>query len=180
MAKRYEMSEEQIREIEAARKKTKNKSIDKRLKALQLYAEGRTSTEIAERTGYAKTYIYELVSRYRKSGICGMIENHYSGNRRNLSFEEEEALLESFKKSAAAGQIIEVGEIKAAYEKAINRSLDNSRGQIYRVMKRHGWRKIMPRSKHPNKASDEVIEASKKLTQSSEKKWEISQKKGSD
>ncbi|WP_414153386.1 winged helix-turn-helix domain-containing protein [Peptoniphilus sp.] len=35
---------------------------------------------------------------------------------------------------------------------------------MYRVLKRHGFRKIMPRSKHPKKASKEVIETSKKLT----------------
>ncbi len=31
------------------------------------------------------------------------------------------------------------------------------------VLKRKGWRKVMPRSKHPKKASPEAIEASKKL-----------------
>jgi len=62
---------------------------------------------------------------------------------------EEEALLEPLKEAAAAGQIVEVKEIKAAYEKAIGRSLDKDRAIIYRMLKRHGWRKVMPRSKHP-------------------------------
>lgn len=35
--------------------------------------------------------------------------------------------------------------------------------QIYRVLHRYGWRKIMPRSRHPKKASEEVIETSKKI-----------------
>ena len=30
------------------------------------------------------------------------------------------------------------------------------------VQKRHNWRKVMPRSKHPQKADEEEIEASKK------------------
>jgi hypothetical protein len=34
-------------------------------------------------------------------------------------------------------------------------------------LKRHGWRKVKPRPRHPGKASDEVIEASKKLTKNS-------------
>ncbi|MBR4040361.1 MAG: winged helix-turn-helix domain-containing protein [Clostridia bacterium] len=37
--------------------------------------------------------------------------------------------------------------------------------QIYYVLHRHGWRKIMPRSRHPKKASEEAIEASKNLKQ---------------
>ncbi|MCI8758540.1 MAG: winged helix-turn-helix domain-containing protein [Oscillospiraceae bacterium] len=36
--------------------------------------------------------------------------------------------------------------------------------QIYCVLHRHGWRKVMPRSKHPKKASEDEIAASKKLT----------------
>lgn len=50
--------------------------------------------------------------------------------------------------------------IEIAYEKAVGHHI--SSGQIYRVLWRHGWRKVMLRSKHPKKASEEVIEASKK------------------
>ena len=31
------------------------------------------------------------------------------------------------------------------------------------LLERHNWRKVMPRSRHPKKASDEAIEASKKI-----------------
>lgn len=80
-----------------------------------------------------------------------------------MSVAEEAALLEPFKEAAKAGQIIETSEILRAYEKKLGCSLEKDHGQIYRVLKRHGWRKIMPRSKHPNKASDEEIASSKKL-----------------
>ena len=77
-------------------------------------------------------------------------------------------MLETFKKKAEQGQIIEVVTIKAAYEEKIGRKL-NSNGHIYLILQRHEWPKVMPRFKHPNKASDEVIETSKKLTLESEK-----------
>ena len=83
-------------------------------------------------------------------------------NHRNMSYEEEATLLESFKERARAGQIVEVKEIVVAYENKLGRAV-GSNSQIYNVLARHKWRKIMPRSKHPDKASDEVIEASKKL-----------------
>ena len=35
------------------------------------------------------------------------------------------------------------------------------------VLHRQGWRKIMPRSRHPKKADEEVIATSKKLTRKS-------------
>jgi len=35
---------------------------------------------------------------------------------------------------------------------------------IYALLKRHGWRKLKPRTENPGKASEEEIAASKKLT----------------
>ena len=75
--------------------------------------------------------------------------------------EEEAALLEPFQAEAEKGQIVEVSKIKAQYEEAVGHRIGGS--QIYYVLERHGWRKVMPRSRHPKKASDEVIETSKKL-----------------
>ena len=79
-----------------------------------------------------------------------------------MSYEEEAALLKAFEEKAEAGQMIEISEIKAAYQKAVGHSVGAS--QIYYVLHRHKWRKVMPRSRHPKKASEEVIETSKKLT----------------
>ena len=78
-----------------------------------------------------------------------------------MSAEEEAALLEPFQAEAEKGQIVEVSKIKAQYEEAVGHSIGGS--QIYYVLERNGWRKVMPRSKHPKKASEEVIAASKKL-----------------
>ena len=78
-----------------------------------------------------------------------------------MTIEEEAAFLEPYRKKAENGQIVSVAEIKAAYEQAVGHTI--GRGQIYRVLHRQGWRKVMPRSKHPKKASEEVIETSKKL-----------------
>ena len=162
--KKYEITEKQEEELKAARKGNKNKNVDKRIKALLMRAEGRKNAEIGAACAYHPYYVSLLVSRYCNQGLEAIVENHYGGNHRSLSFAEEESLLEPFKKAAEAGQIVEIGAIKQAYEQAVGHSLDNAHGQIYFVLKRHGWRKIMPRSKHPNKANEEVIEASKKLT----------------
>jgi transposase len=151
-------------ELESLRRRNKDKNVEKRIKALLLYASGEKCEKIAEQTGYAQTYIWELASKYQKDGLSVIGGGNYGGNHRNLSIAEEKALLEPFLQAAEAGQIIEVSEIKRAYEEAIGRSLDKSHGQIYDVLHRHGWRKVMPRSRHPQKASDEEIASSKKLT----------------
>ena len=167
MACRYVFREEQIQELEKAAKENKKKDVDKRLRALIMRANGKKLAEIASTTGYSFSGIVKLVSKYRDGGLAAIVENHYGGNRRNMSYEEESALLEPFRKKAEAGQIVEVSEIKAAYQEAVGHSIGTA--QIYYVLRRHRWRKVMPRSKHPKKASKEVIETSKKLTRELQK-----------
>jgi len=120
--------------------------------------------DVSVKTGFCKQYITDLTSSYQQNGISAIVENKYGGNHRNMSFEEEAALLAPFKEAAARGQVVSVSDILSAYEEKLGRSVEKDHGRIYRVLARHGWRKVMPRSKHPNKASDEEIEASKKLT----------------
>lgn len=173
MPKRYEFSEEQIAELESAAKKNKNKNVDKRLEALLLRGQGMKRAEVAAKTGFSVAHITKLTSHYQNDGIEAIVENHYPGNHRNLRFEEERELLQPFVKAAESGQLVEVSAILEAYEAKTGRSFEKDHGRIYRVLKRHGFRKIMPRSKHPGKASDEAIEASKKLIRRQKKPFMI-------
>lgn len=163
MAKSYEISQSQLLEIEAARKKNRNKSVERRLYVLVMRAEGKSLEEISEKTGYHISTASKLIARYMRDGISAIAENHYKGNRRNMSFEEEAAILTPFIERAERGELVDIKEIAAAYQKAVPHKISDT--QIYYVLHRHGWRKIMPRSKHPKKAREEAIEASKKLKQ---------------
>ena len=78
-----------------------------------------------------------------------------------MTKEEEKAFLEKFREKAEKGQMISVKEIKEEYDKIVGHETKSS--FIYVVLRRNGWRKIMPRSRHPKKASEEAINASKKL-----------------
>ena len=163
--KRYTFTLEETQEIKAARKKNRDKNVEKRLAALEMRAEGKQNKEIREKTGFHTQYITVLVSRYKANGLASITESHYHGNHRNLSYAEEESLLEPFRQASNAGKTVSVHDIETAYREAVGHSIGTS--QIYYVLHRHGWRKVMPRSKHPKKASDEVIETSKKLTSES-------------
>ena len=162
MAARYEITSEQKLEIEEARKANKNKKVEARLKVLLMRAAGKPAGKISETTGYHAAYISGIISNYVNNGIEAITGKHYGGNRRNMSYEEEAAILKPFLEKSEKGQLLVVSEIEAAYEKVVGHPIGS--GQIYRVLNRHGWRKVMPRSQHPNKASEEAIKASKKLT----------------
>ena len=162
MKMKYKFSEEQQAEIKAARRANRDKQIDKRLEVLELRCEGVSQKEIAEKTGYHRSHICNLIKMYFEKGLQAVAETHYLGNRRNMSFEEETEFLEQFKQKADQGQMLDTREIENAYRERVGHSIGHA--QIYNVLQLHGWRKIMPRSKHPKKASKEVIETSKKLT----------------
>ena len=161
MASNYKFSNEEMAAIKAARRETKDKRADARLKALELRAEGMELSEVSQATGFHAAYVSQLVAKYRDHGLEAISGNHYGGNHRNMSFEEEAAILAPFKARAEKGELVEISEIETAYQQAVGHSIGTS--QIYYVLHRHGWRKVMPRSRHPKKASEEVIETSKKL-----------------
>jgi transposase len=85
-------------------------------------------------------------------------------HRQNLTREQEKELLLPFIEQAAAGGVLVVAPVQAAYEAAVGRPVHHS--VVYRVLHRQGWRKIAPRPKHP-KTSEEAREAFKKSYRSS-------------
>ena len=159
---RYKFTKEQKEEIENARRENKEKQTERRLYALSLRADGVKLEEIATRTGYRRSSVSALIRKYFQQGIKAVVGNHCGGNRRNMSIEREAALLEKHREPAEKGHMLDVQEFKQEYEREVGHRIGS--GQIYRVLNRHGWRKVMPRSKHPKRASEEEIASSKKLT----------------
>ena len=162
MPKTYTISKGEIDTIEELRKKNKDKQVDKRLHAVKLRGEGKKNNAIAEQLETSSDMVSRWVSAYAKGGAEALLPKPRPGRPTNISIDEESRMLAEFEAKAEAGQIVEVSDIKAVYEEKVGHSI--SSGQIYYVLKRHGWRKIKPRSRHPKKASPEVIETSKKLT----------------
>ena len=159
--KRFQLSEEEYQEIKAAEKATKDKNVSRRLRVLMLRHEGNTTTEAGKATGMSRVNVSLVCRRYREQGLEEFVRNKYTSHRRALTEEQENEILERFEKAAEAGQEVTAMDIKAAFDEA--RGKETGSGYIYMLLKRHGWRKVMPRSKHPKAADEEACEASKKL-----------------
>ena len=157
----YQITEEEYKEIVLREKQTRDKRISKRLRVLMLRYEGKSNPEIAAKLDISTDRLSHLISEYKRVGLEEYVRVKYTGNHRNMSYEEEQEILDRFQEAAKAGQVITVKEIKAAFDEKLGR--DTGRGYIYMLLKRHKWRKLKPRSRHPKKASDEEIAASKKL-----------------
>jgi len=157
----YQITKEEYEQVKVAEKNTKDKRISRQLKVLMLRHEGKSNPEIAEKLDLSTDRISHLVSQFKREGLEEFMRVKYTGHNRNMSYEEEQSILDQFDEKAEAGQIITVKEIKAAFDEKVGK--DTGRGYIYMLLARHKWRKIKPRPKHPKKASDEEIAASKKL-----------------
>lgn len=158
----HKISEAAMEEIDRQRKSNKDKRAEKRMYAIKLRGQGKSNVEAAKILETSADVISFWVSSYVKGGVEALLAKPRPGRPTQISLDEEAELLAGFDAKAAAGQVVEVSDIKAAYQEKVGHRIGN--GQIYLVLKRHEWRKVKPRSRHPKKASPEVIEASKKLT----------------
>jgi transposase len=153
-------SNEQKAEINTAYKNSKNVGEQKRLLCLKLRVEKNMKVaEIAEIVGYKIVSVDKIISKYKNVGLEAILWKKKQGNHRYMNVEKEKEVLKPFLEKAEKGQMLIVNEIHTAFEKAIGRKVPAS--TIYRMLDRHNWRKIMPRSKHP-KAKPEEQEAYKK------------------
>lgn len=153
----------------ALMREAKTKAEFQRAQAVWLrIALGLSASDVATAVGLSVNTVRCLQSRFRLRGQ-GVLTGVGRGGRRreNLTLEEEDELLHPFLEQAGSGGVLEVGPIKAAYEEAVGHVVPKS--TVYRVLARHGWRKLVPRRRHP-KAQGELQEEFKKNSPRSSKK----------
>lgn len=120
----------------------------------------REAQDIAKHCGVSKATVHQVISTYNRLGVEA-IETPGKGGRRHeyLTLSEEKEFLAPFFAQAETGQIATAAEIQQAFEEKVGQEVDDS--TIYRLLNRHGWRKLMPRPRHPQ-ASQEAQEQFKK------------------
>lgn len=161
-------TEEQKQEIIKAYKKSHDVKERARLLSVKLrVAKGMSTKQIAGITELSESYINETIRNYTLRGIDSIKAKKQTSHNQNMTFEEECKFLEPFRAKAMAGEILEVSEIIMAYSAALNNK-KVSKSTVYDMLHRHNWRKVMPRSEHPQKADEETIEAYKKTVWQSE------------
>jgi len=135
--------------LHVALQQAKTKSNFQRVQCLWLrVALGLDANQVAIAIGWQPTSVRRLQAEYLHEGEAILSTAGRGGRRhQNLAEEEEARLLSQFSTRAERGGILEVSQVKGAYEKAIGHSVPKS--TVYRMLARHGWRKIAPRPHHP-------------------------------
>src|SRR5207247_4841706 len=87
---------------------------------------------------------------YDHGGIKALKPKPNGGRKHeNMTVAEEKALLARFAKTAGAGEMLNVHDLKTAYEKTIGHATRDS--TVYNILHTHGWRTLMPRPHHPKR-----------------------------
>jgi transposase len=123
-------------------------------------AKNLSTKDIAHITGWNVNTVRCTQKDFIDNGVSALLEMKRGGrNHANLTAEEENELLASFEASAEKGSMLTANEIKEALEQRAGHKIHKT--TVYRMLHRHGWRKIMPKPGHP-KRDKEAGEAFKK------------------
>jgi transposase len=153
--------EERIRELEEFRKaKWPGCEFMRFLCVWLRVAQNMTTEAIAKTIGWHVNTVRFTQKSFIDKGISALTESKRGGRYHYLMSDEEEvSFLSQFDDAGGKGSILVVNDIKIALEKHLGRSVHAA--TVYRILRRHGWRKIVPRHQHP-KRDKETVEAFKK------------------
>jgi transposase len=122
---------------------------------------GSSAAQIAQLLGWSTATVHVMHSRWAKEGEAIFDVGSRGGRRHQyLTPEREKALLAPFVARAEAGGMLTVADIQQAYRERTGKAVAPS--TVYRLLERHGWRKVVPRPSHPK--TDVAAQAAFKKT----------------
>jgi transposase len=129
-----------------------------------------TLTETAKLLGVGRATVARLRSKFRQSGkrtLSGDKQRNWGGRRNALlTWAEEEEFLAPWLEQARGGGVLAVSPLRAALAEKLGQPVKAS--VVYRLLARHGWRKVAPDTHHPK--SDP--EAQAKWKKNFPKRWQ--------
>src|SRR6266446_7819692 len=143
-------TKKQIRELKTALRWKIPAAQRERIQMVLLRESEMTQPAIAGALGVSLSTVNRAHMAYDRGGLKALKSKPSGGRKReNITLAEEKVLLARFAKAAGAGEMLNIQDLKAAYEKAIGHTTSNS--TVYNILARHGWRKLMPRPFHPQR-----------------------------
>lgn len=130
---------------------------------------GATLEQTAALLGIGRASVTRLQARFRHRAATGKSRGRNWGGRRRslLAPAAEKAFLAPWLAQAKAGGLLIVSPLRAALAQKLGRPVAAT--VVYRMLARHGWRKVSPDTRHPQ-ADPKAQEDWKK---NSRKCWQI-------
>ena len=162
MARPRKVDRQLVQQALAAVRQTQDVREMRQAMAILLPAELKTSLEQTARLlGVGRATVPRLQAGFREGRPASTKERkRWGGRRRSLmTAEQEEEFLKPWIEQAQAGGILVLLPIRAALAQRLGRPVKAS--VVYRLLARHGWRKVAPDTHHP-KSDPQVQEDWKK------------------
>lgn len=143
------MTEEMLERLLVLQKHARTAREWRRLEAVWLREKlGLSGREVAAALNYKLQTVHAIWHQWTKERES-LFRRPRPGGRQHayLTVEQEQQFLAPFFRHATTGGVLTIAEIKKAFELRVNREVSPS--TMYRLLHRHGWRKIIPRKRHP-------------------------------
>jgi len=165
MARKVCISDTEVAQARLLREQAESASDLRKALSVLLVAElGLDADKAADILGTSKRTVFRNRRNIRSQD--GASQNTWGGRRHcSMSIEEEREFLSQWTDVATAGQVLSAPPIHAALVERLGHAAPIS--TTYRLLARHGWRKVQPDTKHPK--SDQT--AQEEFKKNSPKLW---------
>jgi transposase len=165
MARQVSISNEEIQRAKQLRDQAASiKDYRKALSVILIAEEGMTADHAADILGTSRRTIFRNRGNIRNQDDTA--KNSWGGRRNcSMTFEEEREFLAQWEAKATSGGVLTVPPIHAALVERLGHATPMS--TTYRLLARHGWRKVQPDTKHPKSDPGSQDEFKK----NSQKQW---------
>lgn len=128
---------------------------------------GSTLEQTAALLGVGRATVARLQTRFRSGQVRDAVGSGRWGGRRQalMTLEQERAFLAPWVEQANRGQMLVVSPLRAALAQELGQPVAAT--VVYRMLNRHGWRKVAPDTRHPK--SDPAAQQDWK--KNSRKRW---------
>jgi transposase len=162
MARRSDLSAEMVEGAREMVRETKDaRELRRSLSVVLSGVLGLSLPAVGEIIGRSRATVARLHKEFRAWFSGSQDKDRKWGGRRReyLTLEEEKEFLAGFFDVASKGGMLVVSKVKKGLEEKLGHEVAET--TVYRMLARHGWRKIVPRPRHP-KNSESVQEDFKK------------------
>lgn len=149
MGKAMSFTAARVRELEASAGERWSREAFLRFQCVWLrHSLGLSAPEIARALCLSVSSVRRIHAEFIKHGRPAIEGKGNRGGRRKgfMTLEEEAAFLREHSRGSKDGKIRNVAELKRDYERRAGRTVHKT--TIYRLLERHGWRKVAPRAFH--------------------------------
>jgi transposase len=149
MARPCQIDKKMVTQAQRVVRQTRDADELRAAQAILLPSRGMTLEQTASFLGVSRATVPRLQARFRRwIGTEQSLYDGWGGRRRALlSHAAEKTFLKPWQQQAKSGTLVVVAPIREALAQQLGRPVAAT--VVYRLLARHGWRKLAPDTRHP-------------------------------